>query len=560
MLAVLPATGAVQAASTASSPGIVVISPKSGDNWETGEPRVIQWVSTVVTGPTVRILLLKDGGAVKTINAGAPAFMPGIIGQYIWPHVDAEGLSGDGAPQTFQIKVESLDGKVFGVSSPFSIHLANYYFRFDNPRGGETFITNNSYQVSWSYHGYNMSSTSGQSIILKKRSSGQTWTVVAKPTGQNDHGSATWKVPSAPNGDDYYLSFGQNNAQGTWLVLGDTGNFSISNPQADFLLLTSPTTVNKPQWKAGEAHNITWKYTNYLNFKLNIYCVKDGESGWKTIAQNIPVGSNGVGSYTWNIPQNFDRGDYTLYLDARTTANLLDTQKFAVTAPEYIMLVAPKANDRSPIGRAVGVIWNFSNPPGPNVDIVLKNVDNGAVRTIGQGVPLTKQSYSWPIPADMATGQYRVTVQSPDKSSFQVTSDIFKIVPAAYIKHYAPAAGDSWRIGTTQQITWLYHVNGLNATVNIDLKKGGTMIRNLARGVSLALGQTHASYNWAIPADLEPGDDYQLTLWLKEEDNAAYEAIVTGPSFSISKPPLVVKPPEINPPGTHPPVINPPKF
>ena len=520
VLLALMAAAPAQAATTSTAPGINVIIPVGGETLEQQATTAIIWNYTVDPGPGVRILLMQNGSAVRTIVANTLSHPPGIPqGTYSWT------IPKDIPDGSYQIKVESLaNTAVSGISRPFTIKFIPSYLRFDNPKAGNTLTAGTTVPLVWSYHGYYWNSTT---IFLKKRFTNKVWTVASKiPLGSNGKGAYNWQIPAdVPTGGDYYLVHAIESVNG-WAESGDTGNFTIQNPKMDFLQLTSP--VNNPQWRAGAPHTITWKYTPYLNFNVNI--------GYKTASGNtpivsaLPVGSNGAGSYNWNIPEKLAPGEYTLYIVATGGASLSDSQNFTVNVPESIRVDSPRKDYLFEIGKQLGVVWYYSGEPGPYVNVMLQNWNTGASQVIGQNLAIANKIYHWTIPENTEPGYYRITVQSPAKSSYQATSEVFKIVKPSTVDLIAPETASGWYYGAICKIAWMQHLNTLNATVTIQLKKAGKYVRTIASAVALSQGQQHQSYDWTIPSDLLAGSDYTITITLKD-GNFYYED--TGPQFGI---------------------------
>jgi hypothetical protein len=530
------------AQTAATSAGFSFVAPMGGEIWETGETRGIFWICKTEPGPMVRVLLVQNGSAIRTLASSTAAKnLPNGQGIYQWtiPHDVIPG-------NNYQIRLESVaNSAIAGVSNLFTIQFMKSYIKFDYPMAGISWNAGGLYPLRWSYHGYKWTS---MSIFLKRRSGSQIWVVASDISiGQNDQGSYQWKVPSdVPSGGDYYLTFNMKSIRG-WDEYGDSGNFSILNSTADFLLLTAP--VNNTQWRAGETHAVTWKYPAYLNFKVNVLYELEGDTSttkYHPIAWEIPVGSNGQGSFTWAIPENLAPGNYLLNIVGNGN-NLKDSQKFIVAIPEYIRLLRPKAGETYENGRQLSVVWEFSGAPGPNVGVILKNAGNGATRVIGTNVPLASKIFNWTIPANEPSGQYQISVQSPNKSSYQATSDTFRIVQPASGSLTAPAASDYLHPGVSYAITWNYHVNTTTATAAIDLLKGGKMMRSIAAGVGLPQTQQQSNYGWLVPQNLETASDYQIRINIKDGMalvTAASQAFSIGPELKkIEVPPAIFKPP-----------------
>ncbi len=96
------------------------------------------------------------------------------------------------------------------------------------------------------------------------------------------------------------------------------------------------------------------------------------------------------------------------------------------------------------------------------------------------------------------------------------------------IKLTVPNGGESWKLGSTQTITWL--ANDYSGPVSLYLLRGGSKV--------LTIGTTQASANsfrWTVPADLTPGKTYtvMITGGTYQDVSAAPFSIVGPPSLSL---------------------------
>ena len=99
---------------------------------------------------------------------------------------------------------------------------------------------------------------------------------------------------------------------------------SITDECNDFTITPAGTpcsiTVTSPNggqtWKRGTSHAVTWTYSGSCGPTVKIMLLKaGGEVG--TIASSAPIGSVGLGSYTWNInPTGATGSDYRVSIQS----------------------------------------------------------------------------------------------------------------------------------------------------------------------------------------------------------------------------------------------------
>jgi hypothetical protein len=99
-----------------TAPSITVTSPNGGETWKRGTTHTITWNYTASPGSQVKIVLLKAGTAVETINASTPIGSNGK-GSYTWS-ISTTRSTGD----DFSISVQS-------TSQPTIRDTSNRYFR-----------------------------------------------------------------------------------------------------------------------------------------------------------------------------------------------------------------------------------------------------------------------------------------------------------------------------------------------------------------------------------------------------------------------------------------------
>ena len=142
-------------------------------------------------------------------------------------------------------------------------------------------------------------------------------------TGSGGSGSYTWNIPAdKPLSNEYKIRV-QSTSQPTVKDLSNN-HFSIVADTTP----TSSITVVSPNggeiWKRGNAYPITWSYTDNIGSSVRIILLR-GDNPVMTIASNTPIGSDGSGSYTWNIPADKPLGnDYRVSIASSSQATIED--------------------------------------------------------------------------------------------------------------------------------------------------------------------------------------------------------------------------------------------
>ena len=117
------------------------------------------------------------------------------------------------------------------------------------------------------------------------------------PTGSGGKGSYSWgsysgRVP----GNDYKVSI-QSISQPTIKDVSDN-YFTVTTGTTSPASITVTSPNGGESWDRSISHTITWSYTGSPGSNVKIVLLKGGvEVG--TIANSVPIGSGGKGSYSW---------------------------------------------------------------------------------------------------------------------------------------------------------------------------------------------------------------------------------------------------------------------
>jgi hypothetical protein len=179
-----------------------------------------------------------------------------------------------------------------------------------SPIGGESCTAGGKYLIKWNYMG-----NPGRNVKIQLLEAGSVVSTIASSTsiGKAGAGSYSWTIPKTEaSGNDYQIKVRST----TISSYSDTSNaFTISGPT---ISVTSPASA--ATWTAGRKYAITWNYTGNPG-PVRIDLLNNG-SKVSTITPGKPVGSKGVGSYSWTVPKKLPSGtEYTVQITS--TANRL---------------------------------------------------------------------------------------------------------------------------------------------------------------------------------------------------------------------------------------------
>jgi hypothetical protein len=224
------------------------------------------------------------------------------------------------------------------------------------------------------------------------------------------------------------------------MISTTSGQARIPSNSITSTTTTPSITVTSPNggesWDRSVSQTLTWSYTGTPGSTVKIVLLK-GTTTIGTIADNVPIGSSGKGSYVWpgwtgRVPGS----DYKVSVQSTSQPTIKDTSNnyFTVTAGTTISgITTPSITVISANGGEVWykntnhvITWSYTGTPGSTVKIVL--LKGGVeVGTIASSVPIGssgKGSYSWSVLPTLTSGNdYKFSVQSTSQTTIKDLSN-----------------------------------------------------------------------------------------------------------------------------------------
>jgi len=308
---------------------VTVTSPNGGETCYAGSIQPLAWTYTGSPGDTVKILLVKGGKTVRTIAKSASIGQNGM-GSRTWK-VPANQEPGD----DYKIKIVStsnsactdVSDRVFSIKAPGPLTLVA-------PNGGETWQVGSKYTIRW------ISTVDiGWTVKLELLEGEQVVKTIVKSMAANSfgNGALTWKVPKDMMYGSNYRIRVTSNANTSYTDLSDK-TFTITGPVLD---VTAPD--GGENWPRGSQQTITWTYTGNPGGNVRIELLKAGVLA-RTITRGTPIGTEGIGSYSWTVPTNLViRSDFQIRISHNTIKACADVSggNFSVTKASLIATAGP---------------------------------------------------------------------------------------------------------------------------------------------------------------------------------------------------------------------------
>lgn len=168
------------------------------------------------------------------------------------------------------------------------------------------------------------------------------------------------------------------------------------------------------------------------------------------------------------------------------------------TAPQVTLHEPPFNNLVYRTGFPVRIVWTATDNFGIDSYDIFYSLDDGVNWTpLEQNYHPTINSYNWTPPANAVTSTARIKLGVRDlaTNATTVTGNPFTIVDGTgtTVTVTSPNGGESWPLGSTQQITWT--ASSPNQITGIEIWKIFDGVRDFITGFSGNSG----SYSWTLP-------------------------------------------------------------
>ena len=208
----------------------------------------------------------------------------------------------------------------------------------------------------------------------------------------------------------------------------DLLSVSIVNLEPPTITVVSPN--GGEAWRAGSKHTISWTYTGEPGQFVKIRLLKNGVFN-SIIAESVPGGTSGNGSYTWTIPPTQRVGaDYKVKITSTSNTAYTDTSdntfSVAPVAPG-LTVVSPNGGENWKRGGLYPIQWTYKGNPGAIVKIELFNA--GVLQlTITESAPVGTGgagTFDWTIPSThLPLGKnYKIKITSTTKNTCKDSGD-----------------------------------------------------------------------------------------------------------------------------------------
>ena len=442
----------------ASLGSVTVLSPNNGEFWKTGASQNITWTSSNLTSVNIEYTTNNGSswsGIANNISAASGSF------SWTIPNTPSSQC---------KVRISSSNNPLINDVSDGSFKIYSLSLSF--PNGGEKLRAGSLQNITWTSGGIS-------NIKIEWTSDGTTWNTIVASMAAGIK-TYSWSVPNVAS---TLCRVRLSDASNANINTVSANTFSIVNFD-----ITSPN--GGENWSVSSSHNITWNSAGVSN--INIEYTTDSGTNWITIASNYNAAS---GSYTWTIP-NTVSNLCKVKISESGNSSFYDESDglFQISPPQQsVEVTAPNGAETWQIGSLQNITWTSQNI----LNVKLEYSTNGGTSwtTIISSNAASGGTYSWQIPNTQST-QCKVRVSeavtgTPNDESNSIFSILSQVQKSITIS--SPNGGETWAIGTSQQITWT-STGVSNVKIEYSTNSGNTWI-----SVVSSTTASSGSYSWTIP-------------------------------------------------------------
>jgi len=406
---------------------ITIISPSSGDQWQSGTTQNIVWNSKNVANVKIDYSI-NNGANWTTIAASVPS-----NGSYAWV-VPTHNSS------LCNIKIsDASDGRPVNImEQPFTIYTGEDVLEVYVPNGGEVWEIGTDQEIKWFAFGV----TSLK--IDYTTNNGQSWINIANSVANT--GTYFWK--SIPNTPSSLAKIRLTDTANENFIDESNGTFTIS--QESQIQVLEPN--GGEQLQAGTSTNIRWTSTNIEN--VHIEFTTNNGANWTTIIQSTPS----IGFYVWdNLPDVSSQQCRIRISDAADgIPSDISDGNFTITNQivQTLIVTSPNGGEIWQSGVSELITWQSSGIDSVKIEYSLNNGTTWIV--IEQSIE-NADAYTWnPVPSvDDFKRSCKVRVSDAvDGKPMDESNGTFTIKPIPSITLLSPNGGEEYIAGESFDIVW----------------------------------------------------------------------------------------------------------
>ncbi|MEI6697146.1 MAG: T9SS type A sorting domain-containing protein, partial [Bacteroidota bacterium] len=280
--------------------------------------------------------------------------------------------------------------------------------------------------------------------------------------------------------------------------------------------LTAPN--GSENWIAGTAKTISWTSGSFLSTNVKIEYSIDSGANWLPIVASV----TNNGSYAWTTP-NTPSSRALVKISEVGNLTAFDISDNIFTISPFILLTYPNGTENLMGCEIKNITWNAgATSQHYSIEYSTDNGSTWAGIISDYNTTATNCTYSWTVNNAVSSLYCKIRVTdlfTPLKTD--ISDNPFSITQVTNALLISPNGGESWKVGTTQQIK--YSTSGPTTAVKLYYS-----VDNGTNWIAITTNTSGGTYNWSVP------NTPATTALIKVEDkNIACNADQSNAVFTI---------------------------
>jgi hypothetical protein len=526
-----------------SEPSIRIVSPNGGESFSAGSTIDLEWTSNDVT-ENLRIELSVDNGVTWDMIS-ADENNDGVLSWLVPDRASTRCIIQIASSPTIDIRDVS-DAPFSITGSDYNVHrveaedviLSDGYIAEDRYESSNGQVARMTTSASNGTVKYNFALVPGEYQLYVRYSDeidGACQSVVKIENRTVDEWN--WDAAVGSDVNPYRrigkFTFKYGDEISMW-TLRDNGEYARVD-YFDFKSTGLPTdylSVRKPNggetWDIGSTQTIAWGSFATSGF-VNIELSRDNGATWQEIAADVP--SNGVGTFVWPVEGPASKQCLVRVTDTDGSPVDISDGVFSIVEAVVpsITVISPNGGETWITGSNQAITWTSENTSGAlKIDL---SRDSGANwETLAATTP-DDGSFGW-IVSEPAANTCLVRVADITSAAADTSDNAFTIAKPT-ITITAPNGGESWDIGTRQNIVWKPEYISGNVKVELSRDSGATW-ETLSADLAVTPDQAgNAQLSWQVSGP----ESKTCLVKVSAADGSAED--VSDAVFTITSPPSI---------------------
>ena len=498
-----------------------ITSPDGGEVWSEQSEHEITWSTGREPNGDVQIYYSINAGASWQNIGSYSSSYTSNDGSYNWTIPDLSHSS-----DSCLIRVQDYeDENIYDTSDEYlSLVADSTYFQLSSPNGGEVWLEQTEYQITWGSGG----DVSSNVKIYYSLDAGTTWINVGAYSSSytSNSGRYNWTIPDLTQSSDSCLVKVQDYEEINIIDVSDEYLGLVAD--STYFQVTSPN--GEELWADQTLHEITWNAGGDVSSYAKIYYSLDAGTTWINVGAYSSSYTNNDGSYNWTVPEVFvTNSDCSIKIVDHNAVNVFDTSDndFTITAVDdenLISITSPNGGEIWHEQSSQSISWTVSGDIGGDNVKIQYSLNSGSNWQTVTNSTLNDGNYEWSLPDISELGEYcLIKISSYSQSTIYDVSDNYFSVSADQnlLQIISPNGGENLLMGSQHEITWTssgnigsyiklyYSSDGGNGWYTIDSQESND-----------------GSFQWTTPTLLEASstcllkiEDYSISEYVDISDN-----------------------------------------